>query len=356
MTTYAINGSETFNRELDETLQSLAADVADALGETLVALILGGGYGRGEGAVYLDFEGPKPYNDLDLFLVVKDSRRVDLKALHRISRRYESWLGIDVDFSRPVSVKQLPTMACSLMWHDLACGHRVLYGPEDILEANLPAAMIEPPAPIESLRLLLNRGAGLLWAMRVEREIEPAPDSEFVRRNYFKVALALGDAVLIVKRRHQTAYTGRDRRYAQLEAEQPEVAQLGLGRLYEEALRFRFNPHQFDEVTIDFSKLVEMAMYWERTLLWVERQRTGQAFLDVEAYARWSGIREADNHRMAELGKNVLRNLSVARFSWRHPREWLYRQLPVLLCRAKPENAEWVYQSGKVLEVWKRFN
>ena len=46
---YACHGSEEFNRRLDGVLRRLAGDVRQALGPALVALVLGGGYGRGEG-------------------------------------------------------------------------------------------------------------------------------------------------------------------------------------------------------------------------------------------------------------------------------------------------------------------
>ena len=276
MKTYTLDGPDTFEQRLDEQLCHLAHDVSLSIGSNLVALILGGGYGRGEGAIWVDNEGAKPYNDLDLFLIVKEPSQVEHQALQHISHHYEKELEIDVDFSRPVSIKQLKTMPPTLMWHDLAGGHRVLYGPDDILTVNLPTAVLEHPTKTEALRLMLNRGAGLLWTMRVATGIEPAPDPHFVKRNYYKTALASGDAVLISVGAHQVAYTGRDMNYADWEAKRTDIAALGLGQLYAEALRFRFSPHKFIERKIDFGSLTQIARYWERTLLWLERERTGR--------------------------------------------------------------------------------
>ena len=79
-----------------------------------------------------------------------------------------------------------------------------------------PSALHEPLPAIEGARLLLNRGAGLLWAMRVVQGHESPPDVDFVRRNYWKCALALGDALLIAHQRYSTPYSGRDEAFSQL--------------------------------------------------------------------------------------------------------------------------------------------
>ena len=48
---YARHASDAFNERMGEWLTGLAAAVRHSLGDNLVALILGGGYGRGEGGV-----------------------------------------------------------------------------------------------------------------------------------------------------------------------------------------------------------------------------------------------------------------------------------------------------------------
>ena len=55
------------------------------------------------------------------------------------------------------------------MWYDLLNGHIVIKGPSDILSAHAPAALKKTLPVIEATRLVLNRGAGLLWALRVVR-------------------------------------------------------------------------------------------------------------------------------------------------------------------------------------------
>ena len=96
---YARHASADFNARMQGWLTSLSGEVRQAMGENLIALVLGGGYGRGEGGVLRvstepELEGPgmggslkpshteRPYNDLDLVLVVRRKAGVPWEALH----------------------------------------------------------------------------------------------------------------------------------------------------------------------------------------------------------------------------------------------------------------------------------
>ena len=68
---YAGHASAAFNTRMQTWLTALSGDVRQALGENLTALVLGGGYGRGEGGVLLVSGEERPYNDLDLILIVR---------------------------------------------------------------------------------------------------------------------------------------------------------------------------------------------------------------------------------------------------------------------------------------------
>jgi hypothetical protein len=62
-------------------LDQIAAAVRDHLGPSYRALVLGGGYGRGEGGSVVAGDRLEPYNDYDLFVVVEGVRRLDLAAM-----------------------------------------------------------------------------------------------------------------------------------------------------------------------------------------------------------------------------------------------------------------------------------
>lgn len=353
---YAAHGSSEFNARLDDALRRIATDVQAALGENLVALILGGGYGRGEGGVFRDQGEEYPYNDLDLTLIVERKNSVDSNALAEISRTHEKELEIDVDFSRPLTLTDVREWSSQLMWQDLLNGHIVLSGPQDILQANAPAALRDPLPLIEATHLLLNRGAGLLWATRVVRGVEPEPDPTFIKRNYFKVLHSMGDAISIAHHCFETPYTGRAERFRRLMDKAPNVAALRLGDLYEEAERFKFNPDHPPPVPLDEENLAATARRWGEVLLYVESKRTQRNFDSPQAYVDWSGLREPGKSPVGEWLKNIVRNARLRQCSWRYPREALYRTLPELLELTESVCADWERESARFMAVWMRYN
>jgi len=335
-------------------LLRLGDDVEAALGDNLVALLLGGGYGRGEGAVLITPDGELPYNDLDFTLVVKHKGAVpNLKA---ISDRYAEELGIHVDFSRPLTLQDIEKWPHWLMWYDLVQGHVVLKGVSGILRDHAPPALRNPLPLIEATRLLLNRGAGLLWALRVLKGLEKASDEDFVRRNYYKCALALGDALLMAYGRYTSVYHGRDERFSALQAKQGGVAAFALDDLYREALRFKFRPASCPREGFDDARLRRLATQWGAVFLHVEQLRTGRRWPGLAAYSEWWGLREKDQHTPEKVLRNLVRNRQRDRWSWRYPREELYRQLPALLGLPGGTIPDWDAASASFLKTWDRFN
>lgn len=225
---YSRDGSAEFNEKLHQILSTMADKVEQVLGDNLTALILGGGYGRGEGGVILVDGAEMPYNDLDLTLMVARKSKIPWTSLQSVGNTFAKELRIHVDFSRPLTIQDVEKWPNWLMWHDLVNGHVVLKGPSDILISHAPLAVREQLPTIEGTRLLLNRGAGLLWALKIVRNSEKEPDNDFIRRNYYKCALALGDALLISYRCYTTKYFGRDSLFRDLQYRQPALASFDL--------------------------------------------------------------------------------------------------------------------------------
>ncbi len=353
---YCHHASDEFNARMDSALQRLSEDAREAMADNLVALILGGGYGHGEGGVIRLDGYEQPCDDLDLTLIVEDKSAVQYDQLAAISKKYESELKIRVDFSRPLTIEDIRNWPRSLMWQDLLNGHIVLYGQDDALIANAPPSLRDALPLIEATRLLLNRGAALLRAMRIARGVESAPNADFVRRNYFQCGLALGDAALIAHRRYATPYRGRDERLAALASESDEVAALNIQLLYEISLLFKFAPDQSPDVPLTQQSLQILARLWGATFLHIESKRAGRGFRSLEEYSRWFGLREPQQHTIDTLARNVIRNIQIGTLSWLYPREWLYRRLPVLLGLTHKDVGDWAAESERFLVVWERFN
>ena len=353
MNIYAFHGTPAFNEWLGGILQEFTRDTEALLGDKLVALILGGGYGRGEGGIEVIDGKECPYNDLDFTLVVKNASDVPARALLDLTAVYAKRLKIHVDFSRPLTVEAIQNWPAWLMWHDLLNGHIVMSGPQDILTANAPERVKAHPPPIESLRLHLNRGAGLLWALRVARGAEPEPDRGFVVRNYYKTMLAIGDAVLLSRGRFATPYRGRDALFDALAADDSKVRNLNLQERYREALKFKFSPHEFTDADIGEAELLEEAQIWFDVLLDTETERTGKTWANPQAYANDTMVREPEMNALRETPKNILRNLRCKKIAVRHPRENLYREITKLLLT---RSDDWAKRSEAAMKIWERYN
>ena len=352
---YARHASADFNFRMQGWLAALSGEVRQAMGENLVALVLGGGYGRGEGGVLRVSGAELPYNDLDLVLIVRRKTALPWDALHGIQHKYASLTGIEVDFSRPLTVDDIRGWPPTLMWSDLLHGHRVLDGDADILTANAPDLRSDRLMPVEATRLLLNRGAGLLWALRIARGCEPAPDPDFIRRNYYKCALALGDALLISQGRFTTGYAGRGERLSQLLGELPRSFPFDLQSLYHDALTFKFWPGELAS-TPGEPLLKELASDWGQVLLYVESRRAHREFRSASEYSGCRDAREPERNTMSWWPRNLVRNRQLGCWSLRHPRERLYRELPILLGLCECKVADWAARSARFLTIWKQVN
>ena len=352
---YAGHASADFNARMQTWLTALSEDVRQVIGDNLIALVLGGGYGRGEGGVLLVSGEERPYNDLDLILIVRRKGSVPWHKLGGVQHKYEPLLGIQIDFSRPLTVDDVRNWRETVMWSDLLQGHRVLDGPADILTANAPDLRSERLAPIEATRILLNRGAGLLWAQRILRGNEPAQDPDFIRRNYYKCALALGDALLIAHGCFSVAYTGRKERLLKLLGEIPPPVSFDVGRLYGEALTFKFWPGELSSIP-DGTQLTTMARQWGEVLLYVESHRAHRIWRSVQEYVRCDDTRELDQNTIRHWPRNFVRNRQLGNWSVRYPRERLYRELPVLLELCESPIPDWPARSARFLAIWKQVN
>lgn len=333
---YMASESEGLDQKLEQALQAIASDVRGLLGRNLIALVLGGGYGRGEGGVCRKSGEACLYNDLDLFLVVRCPWSVDRSGMDRLRRRWEEALGVKIDFSRPYSLRAIARWPRALMFKELVEGHRVVFGPQDVLSAHAPAALRDALPLIEADRLMLNRGAGLLWAMRVADGCEVAPDPDFVIRNYFKCLLGIGDALLIVHGAHETPYRFREARLGEVIQKTPGGHPFISLDDYRTALTFKRSPDEFLKKKFGKDELTDLGRRWTAALRHIRSVRAAGPSSDTRG-------------TLADL----LRNLRSGRWSARDPRPLMLERLPELLAGG-PDGfgSAWKHGSGLWIERW----
>ena len=195
---------------LDGALPELAAEIEALQLPKLAGVVLGGGYGRGEGGVWHAEEGDRLYNDLDFFVFADNADRNELARLNRklaaLSAPWEKRLGVSVDFGPAKNLSALKNVAGTLMFQDLRRGWRPVWGGLD-LNVLLPELPPEKLPFTEAARLMLNRGMGLLLA--ANRLLAGSDDRDFITRNIDKAVLGSGDAMLIAAGRYR--WSGSER-------------------------------------------------------------------------------------------------------------------------------------------------
>ena len=237
--------SETITELLDNALVEIAHDIGELHLPHLAGVFIGGGYGRGEGGVYWTPQGDHLYNDLDFFVFSRDATpeeraHID-QSLEKLSEKWTKQLHIPVDFGPAKNVNSLGNISRRLMYQELLHGWRPVWGRiylDDYIP-NLPPSSL----PVtEALRLLLNRGMGLVFASErlCADKAQAEKEIDFIVRNMNKALLGCGDALLLAAGQYR--WTGFERvmffrTYARQKKLPPEDAML-----YEDAYRFKLAP------------------------------------------------------------------------------------------------------------------
>jgi hypothetical protein len=362
--------------ELEERIAAdlgrIRTAVEASLGPSLVALLLGGGFGRGEGGGIRDAGGRlAPYNDYDLVAVVRGVPRWKLgrlrKDLTALATGLESALGIEVELS-PLRSEDLRRLPFTMMWCELFAAHRLIAGDGAVL--GLVPAM--PPAElplIEGTRYLTNRAALLLWA-RVD-DLPPGRVWKFVHKAW----LAAGAGALIGRRAFVVGYGARQAKLEQLASAEGALVVPGLPMAllverHREAASARL-------VATDPPGDAELARRVEEVRAailgvwrWLEERRTARPFADWAAYASAPGLfREPLRATPSTLARQLLlmrERAFVPPFCLReHPRTRVSRALPGLLAGNLPDEATrrlvgggdgWADAAARCLALWRRAN
>ncbi len=337
---FTLDGDHALELHLARACERVLSGVRGLIpAEKLEAVLLGGGYGRGEGGVRRDAAGDWPYNDLEFYVLVRGHRHLHEalygRALEVLGEILTQLAGVEVEF-KLTSLAELRAQPVSMFSYDLVAGHRRLCGEETLLAGCAHHLRAEAIPLAEATRLLMNRGTGLLLA-RGKLAADPlAPGAaDFIRRNIAKAALACGDAVLTARGLYDRSCQERHRQLARIARLEPSPWHDTLLRLHAAGVEFKLHP---DETTLPRHALAVMHAEATELLrqcwLWLETRRLGVAFASARAYAQ----SPLDKCPGTPRGRNVLMNLRTDGFRphlrprpWRHPRQRIFHALALLL-------------------------
>lgn len=238
---YTLRGSPSIERHIGATIARAAGLVAKHFDPSQCrALVLLGGYGRGEGGVIRENGEERAHNNLDFLLVTTNSGALRKSALKKRLDDVlgpivnDEGIGIDTGVISDIELQRAPAR---IMWFDLRWGHRTILGDASFIPSLRPLAA--NAIEVEDVHTLLVNRASLLVINQaiIDRGITSEEHAQFVTKHLMKAIIGHGDALLFACERYHASYVEKQRRMRELSSVVP-----GLSELYEMAAEFRFEP------------------------------------------------------------------------------------------------------------------
>jgi hypothetical protein len=376
---YTVYGSEELDRRIDRHMQLVCEAVTSVVPKRdLVAVVLGGGYGRGEGGVFQHNGSEELFNDYDMFVVVKNvgrRRRAEyLRAINGLRDGLNSATGIEVDFGPLKTLRELEKAPFWLFYYELRYGHKIACGDQGALSI-MPNWNGDDIPPMEGMKLLLNRAVGLMLVRRKLREHPEDEESKgFIIRNIFKAHMAVGDVLLMMKNDYDYSYQKRLEVMEKYKDDET-VRRLDLYDDYCNAVRFKLRPQKDAIDSSEFETLLDEAVSKFETMYHLAlgaccrtEHSNGDLLENIKSVPNdWSCP--------AEIAKNVVLNfrdcgLSNCSLRWflKYPRCRLFFTLPFVLFRDRKLSRSEICKAlsvragatneeleNRFLELWRRY-
>jgi len=354
---FTLDGSDELEHHLAYTCLKVLEGIQSVLpSHKIEALLLGGGYGRGEGGVLKTESSDQPYNDLEFYVFIRGNNWLNERrfgrALQHLAHELAPEAGVEVEL-KIISSRKLRRSPASMFYYDLVTAHRPLLSDEQLLVSCEHHRTAQNIPLSEAMRLLMNRCSGLLFAReKLEHTVFTPADADFVCRNLAKAQLAFGDAVLTVYGQYHWSCLRRHERVRQL----PGTSFPWLDKLRQHhaaGVKFKLHPHR---TTLTQAALMaqykSVAAFALKTWLWLENRRLGFHFTSVHDYA-FSLLNKCPD---TNPWRNRLVNAKAfglsAFFSergCRHPRERIVNALTVLLWEPLTVDSEiWSWLSDEL--------
>jgi len=377
---YTVYGDEKFDDMIDKYMLEIKEAVLEVMPEEyLSALILGGGYGRGEGGVFIENNQMELYNDFDFFVISNNISRAKMSEyyhkLFEVGEKLTEKIGIDVDFGPFRNISELANMKFTMMWYELKQAHIVIYGDKDILNA-IPDFKPEEIPFAEAMGLILNRSVGLLFAKQRLDDIEKltTPDKDFIERNIYKAAMAAGDAFLICNHTFNHSYVERMNLMDKFK-NHDIVLQNKFLELYKRAILYKLKPVRKNLSHQELSSLLhEVKNVYKKFFLFVAEKAWQRKFTDFYSFGECVATNKIETDSIIQIMKNIILNFKEVggtfSFKWflKYPRYRLFYAVPFFAFQEKsyeknipavlgiPNDASDEEMLNQFIKLWERFN
>ncbi len=339
---FTLDGDDALELHLERTCARVLSGIRGLIPEAkLEAVLLGGGYGRGEGGVLRHTSGDRPYNDLEFYVAISGNRHLNEARYHRrlevLGEILTHLADAEIEF-KITSLAELRGGLVSMFSYDLVAAHRFIWGRNAArqLTGGERHASAENVPSAEGTRLLMNRCSGLLFARaELDRPTLTPAAADFVRRNIAKVQLACGDAVLAACGQYHWSCRERHQRLHRLAVVERWPWLDTVLSHHAEGVAFKLRPTsggETREALVDLHR--EVTALALQCWLCLESRRSRRAFPSARAYAEdptdklpgWPRLRSF----VLNLRADGFRLRGYPR-PWWHPRQRIFRALALLL-------------------------
>jgi len=281
---FTLRGSEDFENRMSSVLDEVSARACRILSPAVCrAMVLLGGYGRGEGGVVVTDDGERPHNNLDFLVITHSVSQADQERLktsvQEAVQPLEQAYAIEFDVAA-IDEAKLRRSPSLVMWYDMRFGHKTVVGDTAFVPA-LKHFCVERIPTWDVLNLLVNRGTLIVIN---DQLIGLRKLSLHERRRVVKLAMkaiiGYGDALLYFLGRYDWSYAEKQRRMRDCD-EVPDSFRM----LYDEAIEFRFQPRYDAYIDRDMAEWMDgLRTVLAPIHLECERKRLGVKGLTWEDY------------------------------------------------------------------------
>lgn len=258
-----IKGSKQFEEKLSSFLDNVRHDIEYLVdSEFYEAIILIGGYGRGEGGV-INVEGvEQPHNNFDFLVISKNINKEQTAFLEEtcseVFDSHANKLGVLVEFT-VISTKKLKSIDPLVITYDMKYGHKLVSGNSDILTKNKNFEVDTIPS-WDVRNLIVNRGTLLIINdLILNKQGLDKKDKKNVIKHWIKAIIGYGDALLFYMGEYHYSYVEKQKRM-----KKQTTVDIKFRALYNSAMNFRFSPNyeRYEELNIyKFQEYIKQELF-----------------------------------------------------------------------------------------------
>jgi len=270
MSKYSVQEDLEYDKAFESILKDILEIFFSIINKTYIkAIILTGGFGRGEGGIFKDGDNYFFVNDIDLIVIPKRNKRKIKRqiplVIEAISQKKilekNSLKQIDFSICSNLLLKFAPNL---ISYYEIREGSKIIYGNYDLKK--IIRRIIPNNLPLyDGTRFFYNRGYGLLIAFYI---LMKKLDKEITFKHNIviemqKASIAIGDTLLLVNGKYHYSYLQRKENFNELIKHKEFILKDKFdieiyGKLYSLAIERKINPTKMIFEKINYDKIFEI--------------------------------------------------------------------------------------------------